>query len=140
MRHCRSVLAIFLLLLFAWGRVADAAPLVWCLGSDGHSVIEYAGRDGCRTTIQPDLSVDSGYETSLIGEVVGEHGHCKDVAVPDEIRSPIKTSNTPLVPAPTSFVIETFKPNQIFWAECLASAVDPGAGHLIQLRTVVLRL
>jgi hypothetical protein len=139
MQRFRTFLAGSLLLVFAWSRVAEAMPLVLCLGSDGHKVIELASSEGCHNASKTDLYVDSGYTVSLIGSSAGKHGDCNDIALPDEVRSPVKVSKTLAPPAPVFSTLEAPVEHYMPWALRMPPP-QPVATQLAQLRTVVLRL
>lgn len=136
----RTFLAISLLLVFAWSRAAEAMPLVWCMGSDGHNVIELANSGGCHGAAKADFYVDSGYATSLIGSPAGEHSDCKDIALPDKVQTSAKVFKTLAPPAPVATFVDSAEVYYTAWPIRPAVRVEPAAGHLAQLRTVVLRL
>lgn len=143
MRRIRTLLAISLLLLFAWSRAADALPLVWCLGSDGHSSIELAMSKGCHNTTVAEFSLDSEYTTDLVGPPVGQHGDCSDFDIAKDVRSLIKISSTAPTPpesGPSALGPESF--DKHFRVRTLGSAPRPDlvANQLAQLRTVFLRV
>ena len=140
MQRFRTFVAISLLLAFAWSRVAEALPLVWCQGSDGHSAIEFANSAGCHGTAKIDLYADSGYATSLIGSSVGEHSDCRDIALPDKVQTTVKVSKTLASPVPPASVAKSFEVHYAVWPTRLAVPFEPANDHLPQLRTVVLRL
>ncbi len=140
MRRFRSFLAIFLLFIFAWSRAADALPLVWCLGADGHNAVELANSSGCHSAPKTDLYVDSGYATPLFGKLVGDHHDCTDFTLADELRSPIKVSKTLAPPVPVPSVVEPVQEHRAAWPIRLAVRADPVINQLAQLRTVILRL
>ena len=139
MQRLRTFLALSLLLVFSWSRVAEAMPLVLCLGSDGHKVIELASSEGCHSPTKTDLYVDSGYEVSLIGSSAGKHGDCNDIALPDEIRSPVKASKALALASPDLSTLEAPVEHYVPWALRLPPP-QPVTTQLAQLRTVVLRL
>jgi hypothetical protein len=143
MRRIRTLLAISLLLLFAWSRAADALPLVWCLGSNGHSAIELAMSKGCHNAAVAEFSLDSEYIADLVGPPVGQHRDCSDFIIAKDVRSLIKISSTtptPPAPGPSALSPESF--DEHFRVGPSGSALRPDlvANQLAQLRTVVLRI
>lgn len=140
MRRIKSFIAITLLLLFAWSRAAEALPLVWCLGSDGHSVVELADSKSCNSADKIDLHVDSGYTVPLLGLTVGEHDQCTDFVLSDEVtKTATKSQNTA---PPAALPVKPVAFNERL--SCAPLSFSPqsrtNACQLAQLRTVVLRL
>lgn len=140
MRRFRSFLAVSVLLAFAWCRAAEAMPLVWCLGSDGHSVVEIANSEGCKSYSGVDVYVDLGYATTLVGLGDGAHDTCNDFVLSDEARASVKVFKTLAPPEPASIPIRLFEDRGLLLASPLDRSPNPAASQLAQLRTVVLRL
>lgn len=141
MRRLRNFIAISLLLVFSWCRVAEALPLVWCLGSDGHSVIELADSTGCNSPSKVNLYLDSGYQVSLLGVATGGHDECQDIALSHEVTVAVSAPKTDSKPAKLPAVIAVW-PKGSPKTPVLGVSFPPRdtANQLAQLRTVILRL